>query len=142
MKPASPARILIAASAAAAIVAGPLAGTALAGFNGPVYTKADSGHTEQITKGTTFKIRLKNCADCGDAWSFKTKFDSRYVKLIGKTKKSSATPPAVGGIDTDTWTYKVVGKGTTTVKMVQKGPSQKVIKRYTLTIKSNHLTVQ
>jgi predicted secreted protein len=125
------------------VVGGPFAqaGSAAASSSTPVYTQKNSGQTVSATVGSKFKIRLKACGDCGDSWSFKQRFDRTVVKLVRTNKTSSATPPAVGGIDTLTWTYKVVGGGTTTVRMVERSASdhQKVIKRFTLTVRAASL---
>jgi predicted secreted protein len=130
------ARILLICSALFASGAPLAAATSAATTSTPVYTQKDSGRTVHPSQGSKFKIRLKTCADCGDSWSFTKRFDKNVVKLVRTTKSSSATPPAVGGVETITWLYKVVGPGSATVKMAQRSASQsnKVIKRFTLTV--------
>lgn len=135
------ARILLICSALL-VVGGPIAEASSAATSStPVYTQKKSGQTVSATVGSKFKIRLKACGDCGDSWSFSRRFDKNIVKLVRANKTTSATPPAVGGIDTLTWTYKAVGGGTTTVKMVERSASQrqKVIKRFTLTVRVTSL---
>ena len=130
------ARFLVAVSALV-LTAGPLAGSASAATSGPhVYKQADSGRTVGLTYGSKLKVRLKVCEDCGDRWSFAHRPDAKTLKLVHKTDVSSATPPAVGGINTVTWTFKGVGYGKTTLKLVKRSASQgqKVTKRFSLTV--------
>lgn len=116
------------------IATGPITQTASASSSTPVYRHSDSGRTVQVTRGDKFKVRLKVCEDCGYRWSFAHRPDKSVIKLVRKTDVSSAKPPAVGGINTVTWTYKGVGNGTTRLKLVQRSPSQEVTKRFTLTV--------
>jgi predicted secreted protein len=127
------ARLLVLASTLAFAI-GPVADAASASSSTPVYHQSDSGKTVSLAEGTTFKVRLKVCEDCGNFWHWKVRPDSDVVKIVSKKDVSSAKPPAVGGINTVTWTMKVVGPGDTAMKLVQKAASQnnKVVKRFTL----------
>ncbi|MGN6474687.1 MAG: protease inhibitor I42 family protein [Mycobacteriales bacterium] len=126
--------------ASALLVAAPVAATpatAAATSTVHVYHQKDSGRTIHITRGEKFKVRLKACGDCGDSWSFSHRPAKTIVKYLGKTTRSTATPPAVGGEDIVTWTFKGVGAGTTKIGLAEHAASQgnKVIKRFSLTVK-------
>ena len=131
------ARVLVTASAALTLAVGPLAGSATAS-SGPVYTQANNKQTVSLSEGTVFKVRLKACEDCGDSWHWKVRPDAHIVKVLRKKDVSSAKPPAVGGINTITWTMKVVGSGDTEIMLVKRSAQQsnKVVKRFTLYVAS------
>jgi hypothetical protein len=102
-----------------------------------VFTASDSGRTITMIIGTTFKVRLANCADCGDEWSFSQRPVSRVVKVEHRAEVSTATPPAVGGEAHTIWTFQTERAGKTTMRIAEHSAEQggKVIKRFTLTIK-------
>jgi hypothetical protein len=129
------ARLPIACLAALVTVA-PATASAAATSHEPVYTHADSGHTEHLAVGTTFKVRLRGCGDCGDSWSFPKRPDPHVVKILSRRVIAEAKPPAVGGYDHTVWTMKVVGRGSTTMRMAEHAATEggKVIKRFRLTI--------
>jgi predicted secreted protein len=114
-----------------------LAGPASASPKTPVYKQSASGSTIHPALDSKFKVRLKVCEDCGDHWEFAHKPDKDILKRVKHTDVSSATPPAVGGINTETWTYKAVRHGKTTIQLVRRSAShhQKVTKRFNLTVK-------
>ncbi|HVV76359.1 MAG TPA: protease inhibitor I42 family protein [Mycobacteriales bacterium] len=121
-------------SSALLVAAAPIADSASAAAATHVYKQSDSGKTVSLSKGTVFKVRLKVCEDCGYSWSWKHRPDAKVVKVVKKRDVSSAKPPAVGGINTVTWTMKVVGRGDTKLKLVQHSPAQQVTKRFKLSI--------
>jgi predicted secreted protein len=123
-------------SAASTVALAPLADSASASSRTPVYTHADNNETHHLQVGQTFKVRLKACGDCGDSWHWKVRPDSDVLKVTDRKSVSSATPPAVGGINTITWTFKVVGKGDTELRLVERSAQHrnKVVKRFTLHI--------
>lgn len=102
-----------------------------------VYHAGSSGKTVIVTQGTTFKISLEACGDCGDSWSFSHRPASSIVKVTGHKTVSEAKPPAVGGQDHQIWTFKARHNGTTTIRLVERSAekSNKVIKHYSLTVK-------
>jgi predicted secreted protein len=132
----TPARLVLLTSAFLAASA-PLAAPAAATSNAPVYKQSASGSTIHPALDSKFKVRLKVCEDCGDHWEFAHKPDKDILKRVKHTDVSSATPPAVGGINTETWTYKAVRHGKTTIQLVRRSAShhQKVTKRFNLTVK-------
>lgn len=132
------ARVAVLASSLVVVAAPLTPPVAAAASATPVYTQADSGKTENVAYHTDFKVRLRVCEDCGYRWSFAQRPDRKIIKLIRRTDVSSAKPPAVGGINTVTWTYEAVGHGKTTMKLVQKSPGGKVSKRFSLTIRVPH----
>jgi predicted secreted protein len=116
-------------------VAAPATGSAATATE-PVYTHADSGHTEHLRVGTVFKVRLRGCGDCGDSWSFSKRPNAHVVKVLRRRVVPEAKPPAVGGYDHTVWTMKVVGRGSTTMRIAEHAAAEggKVIKRFRLTI--------
>lgn len=131
------ARALLVSSAL--LVAAPVATPAAAMTTSTVhvYHQKDSGRTIHITRGEKFKVRLKACGDCGNSWSFSHRPAKAIVKFLGKSTRSTATPPAVGGEDIVTWRFKGVGAGTTKIRLAEHSASEgnKVIKRFSLTVK-------
>ena len=131
--------VLIAATLV--LAAGPLAGSAAATSGSHasyVFTNADSGKTATLTAGTTFKVRLKGCGDCGDSWSFSHRPSTKVVKVVKRQVIPVAKPGMVGGYNHTVWTMEAVGQGTTTMRMAEHSASQgKVIKRFSLTVKEN-----
>lgn len=130
------ARVLLGASTAV-LAAGPFAAGAAASAEPPVYTHADSGKSVKLAHGTTFKVRLKGCGDCGLFWTISHHPDPGVVKQVGhKVVKPVAKPPAVGGYDHTTWTFKTVGNGATTMRMAEHDAKNhnKVVKRFKLTV--------
>ncbi|HVX70188.1 MAG TPA: protease inhibitor I42 family protein [Mycobacteriales bacterium] len=128
------ARFALAASAFVVAFA-PVAEPASAAAATKIYTHADSGRTVGVSHGAKFKVRLKVCETCGYHWSFAKRPDKHVIVLKHKTDVSSAKPPAVGGINTVTWTFKAVGKGKTTMRLVEHSPAQQVTKHFRLTVK-------
>jgi predicted secreted protein len=57
------------------------------------------------------------------------------VKLVKKTRHSTAPAGAVGGYDVTIWTFKAVSAGTTKIKLAEHDAKKnnKVIKRFSLT---------
>jgi predicted secreted protein len=99
-----------------------------------VYTHADSGRTVHLKIGTTFKVNLKTCADCGDAWHFTKRPSIGVVRLVSKHVVSHNKPPVVGGFARTIYRFKVVGAGRTTERMVETGPGNgHVVGRFKLT---------
>ncbi|HVY10412.1 MAG TPA: protease inhibitor I42 family protein [Mycobacteriales bacterium] len=103
-----------------------------------VFHRSSSGMTVSMKKGKTFKVSLHGCGDCGDYWSYGHRPDRKVLAKAAKTRTVSEAPPgAVGGTDHRVWTFKAVGRGTTTMRMVEHSASHhnKVIARFTLTVK-------
>jgi predicted secreted protein len=115
----------------------PIAQPASAASAAKVYTHADSGDTVHVASGTKFKVRLKVCETCGYRWSFANHPRKSVLRLEHKSDVSSAKPPAVGGINTVTWTYQAVHAGKTTMKLVERSPAGKVAKHFRLTVKAH-----
>lgn len=126
-------RRLFTVAAAVAVSCSSLGLAAAAGGSGPVYKHKDSGRTVHPAVGTTFKVSLRTCADCGDAWHWAHRPNAAVVKLVSKRVVSHVVPPAVGGYASTIYKFKVVGAGRTTEKLVETGPSGKTISHFRLT---------
>lgn len=127
-------RRLAALSTGVVIASAAVGSTAIASTHSPVYTHKDSGRTVHLNTGTVFKIRLKTCADCGDSWSWKHRPNHHVIKQLHRLHVvSTVKPPAVGGIAHTVARFKVVGTGTTSLVLVEKGPSGKRIAHFKLT---------
>lgn len=125
-------RRLLTVSAVLAVSGGSFAVAAASGTT-PVYKHKDSGRTVHLAVGSKFKVSLRTCADCGDRWSWVHRPDAQVVKLVSKRVVSHVVPPAVGGIASTVYTFKVVGAGRTTEKLVEKGPSGMTVSHFHLT---------
>ncbi|HEX3705204.1 MAG TPA: protease inhibitor I42 family protein [Mycobacteriales bacterium] len=133
-------RLALAATTVAALV-GSLTGTAAAhparrASHPIVFDHHDSGRAISVTRGTTFKVSLEACGDCGQYWSFAHRPAGATLKVEKKLVKPDAKPPAVGGNDHTIWTFRGVGKGRTTMRIVERSAEnrQKIIKHFTLTV--------
>jgi predicted secreted protein len=134
------ARLLIGA-AALATIATPLAAAAspsATSVGTTTYNGTQSGKTIMVKPGAVFKVHLHYCSDCGDNWVFSRKPAATTVAFEGRKNTSTAKAPAVGGENDGYWTFKAVGKGTTTIGLAEHSAEKKddaVIKRFTLTVK-------
>jgi predicted secreted protein len=126
-------RRITAASTAALITSVAVTSTATATTRTPVYTHKDTGRTVHLARGTVFAVKLRTCTDCGDSWHWKNRPNSHIVKQLSKRIVSHVKPPAVGGIATTVYRFKVVGTGTTRMVLVEKGPSGQRISHFRLT---------
>jgi curli biogenesis system outer membrane secretion channel CsgG len=141
-------RTVVLATTAAAIAA-PLMTSATASTSGlratssgKVYTYANNGQTVSFAKVTTFKVRLQNCADCGEQWHFVVKPSSRQLNLVSRREVSTAKPPAVGGEAHTIWTFQTTrNPGRTTMVMAETSAEKggKTIKRFTLHVRVSRL---
>ncbi|RIE05962.1 protease inhibitor I42 family protein [Candidatus Cryosericum terrychapinii] len=93
-----------------------------------------TGDTFETTTGKTFTIALDANASTGYNWSQTTK-DTNVVAYVDNAYMATATDPqVVGGGGTDTFTFKAVGKGTTTITLAYARPWESVPPAQTRTI--------
>ena len=127
-------------AATSTLLIGSFAGTAAAypySHKPVVFHKSSSGMTIAVKEGKTFKVSLQACGDCGDHWAYKHRPASAVLEQIGTPKTVSEAPPgAVGGNNHKVWTFKAVGQGKTTMRMVERTARDhnKVIGHFTLTV--------
>ena len=92
------------------------------------------GDTFETTVGKTFTIALDANATTGYNWSQTIK-DTNVVAYVDNAYVAAATgPQTVGGGGTDTFTFKAVGKGTTTITLTYARPWESVPAAQTRTI--------
>jgi inhibitor of cysteine peptidase len=76
-----------------------------------------TGDTFETTVGKAFTIALDANATTGYNWS-QTVGDKTVVTFVGNAYETEVhDPQVVGGGGTDTFTFKAVGKGTTTITL-------------------------
>jgi inhibitor of cysteine peptidase len=93
-----------------------------------------TGDTFETTIGRTFTIALDANATTGYNWSQTTK-DTNVVAYVDNEYVAEARDPqVVGGGGTDTFTFKAVGKGTTTITLAYARPWESVPPAQTRTI--------
>ncbi|RIE16255.1 protease inhibitor I42 family protein [Candidatus Cryosericum septentrionale] len=93
-----------------------------------------TGDTFETTVGKTFTISLDANATTGYNWSQTTK-DTNVVAFVDNAYVAEARDPqVVGGGGTDTFTFKAVGKGTTTITLAYARPWESVLPAQTKTI--------
>jgi inhibitor of cysteine peptidase len=93
-----------------------------------------TGDTFETTVGKTFTIALDANATTGYNWSQTIK-DKAVVAYVDNAYVAAATDPqVVGGGGTDTFTFKAVGKGTTTITLTYARPWESVPAAQTRTI--------
>jgi inhibitor of cysteine peptidase len=93
-----------------------------------------TGDTFETTIGKTFTIALDANATTGYNWSQTTK-DTNVVAYVDNEYVAEARDPqVVGGGGTDTFTFKAVGKGTTTITLTYARPWESVPPAQTRTI--------
>jgi inhibitor of cysteine peptidase len=92
------------------------------------------GDTFETTVGKTFTIALDANATTGYNWSQTIK-DTNMVAYVDNAYVAEARDPqVVGGGGTDTFTFKAVGKGTTTITLAYARPWESVPPAKTRTI--------
>lgn len=92
------------------------------------------GDTFETTVGKTFTIALDANATTGYNWSQTIK-DTNVVAYVDNAYVAAATgPQVVGGSGIDTFTFKAVGKGTTTITLNYARPWESVPPAQTRTI--------
>ena len=98
---------------------------------------SDSGKTVRVAKGATFVVKLKQASDGGYLWRYRVKPDPKVLRRVKhKTTSSCHAPYCVGGTTTIFWTFKAVGRGRTTVDLIEKRSfEKKPIKRFKLIVK-------
>jgi inhibitor of cysteine peptidase len=93
-----------------------------------------TGDTFETTTGKTFTIALDANATSGYNWTQTTK-DTKVVEYVDIAYMAAASgPQVVGGSGTITFTFKAVGKGTTTISLAYARPWEKVPPAQTRTI--------
>src|SRR3954451_13985246 len=101
------------------------------------FKQADTGSSITVKAGDTFKVRLRQAFDGGYAWKVKKVSDASVVKLVD-TKDVKATCddnnrglPCIGGFNWFVATFKAVGTGTASIRMVEKRSFEnKVVQRW------------
>jgi predicted secreted protein len=99
----------------------------------PVYHQKDSGRTVKTLTGDTFQIRLEVCGDCGSSLKL-TAPAPRVLRVEHRSITSTAKPPAVGGEQFETWTFKARTPGSASIRVSQRTASGKVSPRFHLTV--------
>ena len=93
-----------------------------------------TGDTFETTTGKTFTIALDANATSGYNWSQTTK-NTNVVEYVDIAYVATASgPQVVGGSGTVTFTFKAVGKGTTTISLAYARPWESVSPAQTRTI--------
>jgi len=93
-----------------------------------------TGDTFETTTGKTFTIALDANATSGYNWTQTTK-DTNVVAYVDIAYVATASgPQVVGGSGTVTFTFKAVGKGTTTILLAYARPWESVPPSQTRTI--------
>ena len=93
-----------------------------------------TGDTFETTVGKTFTIALDANMTTGYNWTQTTK-DTNVVAYVDNAYVAAATgPQTVGGGGIDTFTFKAVGKGTTTITLNYARPWESVPAAQTRTI--------
>jgi len=85
-----------------------------------------TGDTFETTVGKTFTIALDANATTGYNWSQTTKNTNVVAYVDNAYVAAAADPQVVGGGGTDTFTFKAVGKGTTTITLNYARPWESV----------------
>ena len=93
-----------------------------------------TGDTFKTTVGKTFTIALDANATTGYNWSQTTK-DTNVVAYVDNAyTATAANPQIIGGSGAVTFTFKAVGKGTTTISFAYARPWESVPAAQTRTI--------
>ena len=93
-----------------------------------------TGDTFETTTGKTFTIALDANASTGYNWSQVTKNTNVVAYVDNAYMATAANPQIIGGSGTDTFTFKAVGKGTTTISLAYARPWESVPPAQTRTI--------
>lgn len=93
-----------------------------------------TGDTFETTIGKTFTIALDANATTGYNWSQTTKNTNVVAYVDNAYVAEARDPQVVGGGGTDTFTFKAVGEGTTTITLAYARPWESVPPAQTRTI--------
>ncbi|MGB9665944.1 MAG: protease inhibitor I42 family protein [Candidatus Cryosericum sp.] len=93
-----------------------------------------TGDTYETTVGKTFTITLDANATTGYTWSQTVSEPNIVVYVTHAYEVTPRDPQVVGGGGTDTFTFKAVGKGTTTITLSYARPWESVPPAQTKTI--------
>jgi predicted secreted protein len=98
-----------------------------------IYHQKDSGSTVKTLADSTFRVRLEVCGDCGSSLKLIAP-NPRVLRVEHRSITSTAKPPAVGGEQFETWTFKARNPGTASIRVTKRSASGKVSPRFHLTI--------
>ncbi|HWQ21845.1 MAG TPA: protease inhibitor I42 family protein [Clostridia bacterium] len=93
-----------------------------------------TGDTFETTVGKTFTIALDANATTGYSWRQTIKDESVVAYVDNAYVAEARDPQVVGGGGTDTFTFKAVGKGTTTITLTYARPWESTTAAQTRTI--------
>lgn len=86
-----------------------------------IYAKAEMNEIN-VLKGEDFEITLDSNPSTGFSWALAEDLDAQMVEEMdnvygSNTSDNGDNPPLVGGGGTETWTFKALKKGETSIKM-------------------------
>lgn len=100
-------------------------------------TDQDDRATVNLPVGRTVQITLPANSSTGYQWELGVSLQGKPVALLSKTYKSDPKPPGfVGGGGKTVLLFKANGSGETKVTLNYKGPSGKVGKSFSFTVKT------
>ena len=122
--------LLLAASLAAC------SGGATGGEASIQLTAADSGSPVPAKVGDQIVISLDSNPTTGYTWQQLPGLDTSVVAFVSEAyQQAPAASPVVGAGGTDTWTYKAVGEGTTTIALgYQRSGDTTAAQSFTVTV--------
>ena len=90
--------------------------------------------------GKEFKVVLESNPSTGYHWEIVGKLDSNVVEFVNKEYKSASSTPMPGGGGQDTFVFKAVGAGQTTITLGYYPPSNAAVEpekteTFTVTVK-------
>lgn len=98
-------------------------------------TQADSGRRLQFRPGDTMRIALAENRTTPYWWTFAVRPSKSVLRLTSSKYVPNPTPPNfAGGGGEHFWTFKVVGHGSTSLKLVLSylGKRKKIIGRFSI----------
>jgi len=110
---------LIAGLAAFAGLVGAPASEAGRNCSNVVLGTQDSGRTLKLHKCDRVTISLQEASDGGYRWTVAHAPSKGVLKLVTQSEGTDVAPPAVGGYSTHSFVYEAVGKGSTSLKLVE-----------------------
>ena len=99
-------------------------------------TAADSGSAVPAAVGDQIVISLDANPTTGYSWQQVPGLDTSVVAFVSEAyQQAPAASPVVGGGGTDTWTFKAVGEGTTTIALgYQRSGDTTAAESFTVTV--------
>ncbi len=100
-----------------------------------ILTMQASGETVQFQPGGIFTIELRSNPTTGLKWQVLEIGDEKVLELVGHKYEEAATSEGIASAArTETWRFRAVGRGSSSLKMVYLRPGEKPVDTFSLQV--------